>query len=34
VRLVNTGISSDQRRDNQERGWIACLIELERLLAG
>jgi len=34
VRLVNTGISSDERRDNQEWGWIECLGELERLLAG
>ncbi len=34
VRLVNTGISTDGRRDNQEWGWIGCLGELERLLAG
>lgn len=34
VRLVNTGISNDERRDNQEWGWIGCLRELERLLAG
>jgi uncharacterized protein YndB with AHSA1/START domain len=34
VLLVNTGISTDERRDNQDWGWRGCLLELERLLAG
>jgi uncharacterized protein YndB with AHSA1/START domain len=34
VRLVNTAISTDDRRDAQDWGWRACLGELERLLAG
>jgi uncharacterized protein YndB with AHSA1/START domain len=34
VRLVNTSISTDERRDAQDWGWRACLGELERLLAG
>ena len=34
VRLVNSGISTEQRRDAQDWGWRACLDELERLLAG
>jgi uncharacterized protein YndB with AHSA1/START domain len=33
VRLVNTGISTDERRDSQDFGWRGCLTELERLLA-
>ena len=33
VRLLNTGISTDERRDNQDWGWRGCLDELERLLA-
>jgi uncharacterized protein YndB with AHSA1/START domain len=32
VRLLNTGISTDERRDNQDWGWRGCLDELERLL--
>jgi uncharacterized protein YndB with AHSA1/START domain len=32
VRLVNTDISTDERRDSQEWGWIGCLRELERAL--
>lgn len=34
VLLVNSGISSDQRRDAQDVGWRGCLGELERLFAG
>ena len=34
VRLVNSRISTDERRDAQDWGWRACLGELERLLAG
>jgi uncharacterized protein YndB with AHSA1/START domain len=34
VLLVNSGISNDERRDNQEWGWHGCLDELERLLVG
>jgi uncharacterized protein YndB with AHSA1/START domain len=34
VRLVNTGISTDERRANQEWGWTGCLRELERVLGG
>jgi uncharacterized protein YndB with AHSA1/START domain len=34
VRLVNTGISTDQRREAQDWGWRGCLGELERALAG
>jgi uncharacterized protein YndB with AHSA1/START domain len=34
VRLVNTRISTDERRDAQDWGWHGCLDELERLQAG
>jgi uncharacterized protein YndB with AHSA1/START domain len=34
VVLLNTGISSAQRRDAQDWGWHGCLAQLERLLAG
>jgi len=34
VLLVNTGISTDGRRENQDSGWRACLDELERVYAG
>ncbi len=34
VLLVNSGISNDERRDNQDWGWRGCLDELERLLVG
>ena len=34
VRLVNSSISTDERRDAQDWGWRACLGELGRLLAG
>jgi uncharacterized protein YndB with AHSA1/START domain len=33
VRLLNTRISTDERRDSQDWGWRGCLVELERLLA-
>jgi uncharacterized protein YndB with AHSA1/START domain len=33
VQMVNSGISSDQRRDSQDWGWRGCLDQLERLLA-
>ena len=32
VLLVNSGISTDGRRDGQEWGWNGCLNELERAL--
>jgi len=34
VLLVNSGISTDERRDAQDWGWRGCLDELERVLAG
>lgn len=34
VVLVNTGISTAERRDAQDWGWHGCLAELERALAG
>jgi uncharacterized protein YndB with AHSA1/START domain len=34
VLLVNSGISTDKRRDGQDWGWRGCLDQLERLLAG
>ena len=34
VLLVNSGISTDGRRDAQDWGWRGCLDELERVLAG
>ena len=34
VVLVNSLISTDQRRDSQDWGWRACLDELEHLLVG
>jgi uncharacterized protein YndB with AHSA1/START domain len=33
VLMVNSGISTDERRDSQDRGWRACLDELEQVLA-
>ena len=33
VLLVNSRISSDERRDEQTKGWRGCLGELDRLLA-
>ncbi|MFZ0973097.1 MAG: SRPBCC domain-containing protein [Solirubrobacteraceae bacterium] len=34
VVLVNSRISTDQRREGQDWGWQGCLEELDRLLAG
>ena len=34
VLLVNSGISTDARRNAQDQGWHGCLDELERVLAG
>jgi uncharacterized protein YndB with AHSA1/START domain len=34
VVLVNSGISTEQRRDAQDWGWHGCLDELGRTLAG
>ena len=34
VVMVNSGISTDERRDNQDQGWHGCLDQLERMLAG
>ena len=34
VLLVNTGISTDGRRDAQDWGWRGCFDQLERALAG
>jgi uncharacterized protein YndB with AHSA1/START domain len=32
VLLVNSGISTDERREAQDWGWRGCLDELERVL--
>jgi uncharacterized protein YndB with AHSA1/START domain len=34
VLMVNSGISTDRRRDAQDVGWRGCFDELERALAG
>jgi uncharacterized protein YndB with AHSA1/START domain len=34
VLLVNSRISTDERRDGQVSGWYGCLDELDRVLAG
>jgi uncharacterized protein YndB with AHSA1/START domain len=34
VLMVNSGISTGERRNAQDRGWRGCLDELERVLAG
>jgi uncharacterized protein YndB with AHSA1/START domain len=34
VLLVNSGISTNERRDAQDEGWHGCLDELGRLVAG
>ncbi len=34
VLMVNSSISTDERRDTQDQGWRGCLDELERLVAG
>jgi uncharacterized protein YndB with AHSA1/START domain len=33
VRLVNSRISTERRRDEQASGWDGCLDELDRMLA-
>ena len=33
VLMVNSGISTDERRGAQDEGWNGCLDELERVLA-
>lgn len=33
VLLVNSDISTHERRDSQDWGWRCCLVELERTLA-
>ena len=34
VRLVNSGIATDERRDAEDYGWRGCLDQLGRTLAG
>jgi uncharacterized protein YndB with AHSA1/START domain len=34
VVMVNSGISTDERRDAQDEGWQGCLDQLGRVLAG
>jgi uncharacterized protein YndB with AHSA1/START domain len=34
VLMVNSGISTDERRQAQDWGWNGCLDELERALSG
>ena len=34
VVMINSGISTDDRRDGQRRGWHGCYDNLERVLAG
>jgi uncharacterized protein YndB with AHSA1/START domain len=34
VRMVNSGIVTSKRREDQRAGWQECLNELERVLAG
>ena len=34
VLMVNSSISSDERRDAQDQGWRGCLDELQRVVAG
>jgi uncharacterized protein YndB with AHSA1/START domain len=34
VLMINSGISTDERRDAQDEGWHGCLDELQRVLAG
>jgi uncharacterized protein YndB with AHSA1/START domain len=34
VQMVNSGISTDERRTGQDEGWRGCFDELERVLAG
>jgi uncharacterized protein YndB with AHSA1/START domain len=34
VKMLNSGISTDERRAGQDEGWRGCFDELERMLAG
>jgi uncharacterized protein YndB with AHSA1/START domain len=34
VAMVNRGISTDERREAQDRGWHGCFDELERVMTG
>ena len=34
VRMINSRIPTDERRDGQDEGWSGCVDELERALAG
>jgi uncharacterized protein YndB with AHSA1/START domain len=34
VLMINSGISTDKRRDAQREGWHGCLDELERVMGG
>jgi uncharacterized protein YndB with AHSA1/START domain len=34
VLMINSGISTDERRDSQDEGWHRCLDELDRMLDG
>ena len=34
VLMVNSGISTDERRNAQDRGWHGCLDQLERSVRG
>jgi uncharacterized protein YndB with AHSA1/START domain len=34
VVMLNSGISTEERRDRQDRGWRGCLDELDRVLVG
>jgi len=33
VHMLNSGISTDERRDGQDEGWRGCFDELERLFS-
>jgi uncharacterized protein YndB with AHSA1/START domain len=33
VLMVNSGISTDERRESQDAGWRGCLDELERVVS-
>jgi uncharacterized protein YndB with AHSA1/START domain len=34
VLMVNSGISTHERRDRQDEGWRGCFAELEQVLVG
>ncbi len=34
VTMVNRGISTDERREAQDKGWHGCFDELERVMTG